>query len=145
MKLTEHFKLEEMLVTGTEHANNPDRQSLANLFYLATYILEPIRNTWGPYIITSGYRSEEVNADPLVRGSVNSQHLTGEACDGYPKDHDIDEVFYWIVRRSGIKFGQAILETSGLKKWIHISTPRLADTNCVALVYEDGNYKPYQG
>jgi hypothetical protein len=47
---------------------------------LVQYFLDPLREALGrPIRVTSGYRSEAVNA--AVGGSKNSRHKTGEAAD----------------------------------------------------------------
>lgn len=45
-------------------------------------VLQPLRTAWGkPLNINSGYRSPELNAHPLIKGSPTSQHVKGEAAD----------------------------------------------------------------
>lgn len=53
---------------------------LTNINALVKNVLDPLRAMIGrPIIITSGYRSQQVNE--LVGGSKTSQHLTGKAAD----------------------------------------------------------------
>lgn len=64
--------------------NEPPRHEVAkicfNLVVLVDNVLDPIREKFAiPMIITSGYRTEKVNA--LVGGVDNSQHMKGEAVD----------------------------------------------------------------
>jgi len=139
--LTTHFTLDELTATTTGLYNYPPEWVAHRLFYLATFILEPIRERWGAYTITSGYRSEPVNR--AVGGSVDSQHLIGEACDGGPKVANIDRVFDWLAMASGIAYGQAILETVNQRRWIHISLPRPNKRNHVTLTYDGHTYSPY--
>lgn len=55
-------------------------QVLKNIKALVSNVLDPLRAMIGhPIIITSGYRSQQVNE--LVGGSKTSQHLTGNAAD----------------------------------------------------------------
>lgn len=55
-------------------------QVLGNIKSLVLNILDPLRAMIGrPIIITSGYRSRQVNE--LVGGSKTSQHLSGQAAD----------------------------------------------------------------
>lgn len=77
MQLTEHFNLEELTYSSTAKQkglkNEPNESQIENLKLLCEYILEPIREKIGcPLVISSGYRSEKVNA--LVGGSKTSQH-----------------------------------------------------------------------
>ena len=89
MHLSEHFQLGELCKTNVKTAdgNIPSHVAIENLKNLCENWLEDLRyshNTlYGdkdePIIITSGYRSPEVNK--RVGGSPTSNHLTGCAVD----------------------------------------------------------------
>ena len=89
MHLSEHFTLGEVTKTShkTADGNIPSRVAIENLKNLCENWLEDLRyshNTlYGdddePIIVTSGYRSPEVNK--LAGGSPTSNHLTGCAVD----------------------------------------------------------------
>ena len=89
MHLSEHFQLGELCKTSVKTAddNIPSHAAINNLKNLCENWLEDLRyshNTlYGerdePIIITSGYRSPEVNK--RVGGSPTSNHLTGCAVD----------------------------------------------------------------
>lgn len=89
MHLSEHFTLGEVTKTNykTADGNIPSHVAIENLKNLCENWLEDLRyshNTlYGeedePIIITSGYRSPEVNK--LAGGSPTSNHLTGCAVD----------------------------------------------------------------
>ena len=89
MHLSEHFTLGEVTKTSVKTAdgNIPSHVAIENLKNLCENWLEDLRyshNTlYGdgeePIIITSGYRSPEVNK--AVGGSPTSNHLTGCAVD----------------------------------------------------------------
>lgn len=147
INLSKNFTLDELTATDTGLANVPDAAEKDKLLYLAAYILQPIRDKWGPLKVTSGYRSPAVNA--AVDGSPHSQHLFGEAADFIPLKCDVsllrtlDLIFAWFVKESGIPFGQAIRESRGGAEWIHVSLPRLNGPNQDAQVYDGKDYKPY--
>ena len=89
MHLSEHYTLGEVTKTSVKTAdgNIPSRVAIENLKNLCENWLEDLRyshNTlYGekdePIIITSGYRSADVNK--AVGGSPTSNHLTGCAVD----------------------------------------------------------------
>ncbi len=83
--LTPHFTLQEMTesLTAKKHgfANVPPPEAVENLQRLCTHTLEPLREKLGlPIIITSGYRTKELN-DIIVHASRRSQHMAGQAAD----------------------------------------------------------------
>jgi zinc D-Ala-D-Ala carboxypeptidase len=124
MKLSEHLDLSE--VTRSESAkrngisNMPIEQHIANLKLLAENVFEPIRNNFRcPIHISSAYRSIELNR--LVKGSLTSQHCTGEAIDidmdGTPNGVTNKMVFDYI--KNNLEFDQLINEFD--YSWVHVS------------------------
>ena len=94
MHLSEHFTLGEVTKTSVKTAgeNIPSHVAIENLKNLCENWLEELRENYNliyegvedckgdePIIITSGYRSPEVNK--AVGGSTTSNHLTGCAVD----------------------------------------------------------------
>ena len=95
MHLSEHFTLGEVCKTShkTKDGNIPSRVAIENLKNICENWLEDLRYSnnvlyeevgsdgghEAPIIITSGYRSAEVNK--LAGGSPTSNHLTGCAVD----------------------------------------------------------------
>lgn len=141
MNLSKNFTLKELTTTSTGIANEPTPEARVKLFVLSQFILQPIRAEWGRMRVTSGYRNLSVNRK--VGSKDTSQHLQGEACDFQPMEADIGVVFDWIVNKSGIIFGQAILEKKGKAEWVHISLPRLGRANLQALEIANGVRKAY--
>ena len=139
MSLSKNFTEKELTKTDTGLTNIPGEKAKAFILLLAVFLLQPIRDRFGKYTINSGYRCPRVNS--AVGGSSASQHLEGQAADGYPEEADIYEVYRWIVEESGIHFGQCIIYPA--KGFIHISLPRLYKSNSHALICYGGKYFPY--
>ena len=80
MKLSEFFTLEEMTITQVRSVGNvPNALKLENLTRTAMK-MDHIRRLLGrPIIVSSGYRSPEVNK--IVGGSQTSDHMQGLAVD----------------------------------------------------------------
>jgi hypothetical protein len=128
MKLSEHLDLSE--VTRSESAkrkgisNMPTEAHIANFKLLAEKIFEPIRTHFRcPIIISSGYRSKELNA--AIGGSLTSQHCQGEAIDidmdGTPNGVTNRMVFDFI--KDNLEFDQLIYEFGDKQNpdWVHVS------------------------
>ena len=127
-KLSEHLDLSE--VTRSESAkrkgisNMPTEAHIANFKLLAENVFEPIRKHFRcPIIISSGYRSKELNA--AIGGSLTSQHCSGEAIDidmdGTPNGVTNRMVFDYI--KDNLVFDQLIFEFGDANNpdWVHVS------------------------
>ncbi len=121
MNLTQHFTLEEFIISQTAARegidNTPDERVLAALTHTALR-MEIVRTLFGrPIRISSGYRSPALNK--RVRGSVKSDHLTGYAVDftipGITLRDTIDTIL-----KSSLQFSQIIMEYDN---WIHLAVP----------------------
>ena len=148
MKLSEHFTLGELCKTSyhTSDGNIPSRVAIENLRNICENWLEDLRysqntlygdsgpstgsGTAGgsgtaeiPIVITSGYRSEEVNMK--CGGSKGSNHLTGCAVDikCYGPEQMIRMAGILLDIADGTKrdFDELILEKRGTTYWIHFA------------------------
>ena len=128
MKLSEHLDLSEVIRSESAKRNGisnmPTEQHIANLKLLAEKIFQPIRNNFRcPIHISSAYRSIELNR--AVKGSLTSQHCTGEAIDvdmdGTPNGVTNKMVFNYI--KDNLEFDQLIWEfgTNENPDWVHVS------------------------
>ena len=126
MQLTKHFDLAELTRSSVAQArglsNEPPPELLPRLI-LTAEMLERIRSTLdAPVIVTSSYRSPQVNI--AVGGATSSDHTQGHAADivapmfGTP--YDIARRLAPLVSTLGI--GQIILEGIKGKRWVHVST-----------------------
>ena len=142
MKLSEHFSLGELTKTSyiTNDGNIPSRVAIENLKNICENWLEDLRysqNTlYGdrsqesgdssneiPIIISSGYRSEEVNR--MCGGAKGSNHLTGCAVDikCYGPEQMIRMAGILLDISDGTKrdFDELIQEKRGTTYWIHFA------------------------
>ena len=141
-KLSEHFTLGELCKTSyiTADGNIPSHKAIENLKNICENWLEDLRysqNTlYGdrsqesgdsrndiPIIISSGYRSEEVNR--LCGGAKGSNHLTGCAVDikCYGPEQMIRMAGILLDISDGTKrdFDELIQEKRGTTYWIHFA------------------------
>ena len=135
IKLSPHFTLGELCKTSyhTLDGNIPSRVAIENMKNLCENWLEDLRysqNTlYGnkehdiPIIISSGYRSEEVNRK--CGGAKNSNHLTGCAVDikCYGPEQMIRMAGILLDIADGTKreFDELILEKRGTTYWVHFA------------------------
>jgi zinc D-Ala-D-Ala carboxypeptidase len=128
MKLSEHLDLSEVIRSESAKRNGisnmPIEAHIKNLKLLAENIFQPIRNNFRcPIHISSAYRSIELNR--VVKGSLTSQHCTGEAIDidmdGTPNGVTNKMVFDFI--KNNLEFDQLIWEfgDNDNPDWVHVS------------------------
>ena len=110
MKLSKNFSLHELCKsdTGTRNGidNSPTAQVIDCLQDLVDNVLQPLRDKFGPIVVTSGYRSPELNKK--IGGSTTSHHCYGYAADFEVLGMDNRELAIYI--RDNLKFTQLILE-----------------------------------
>lgn len=116
MKLSKSFTLAELTVTGTGLNNTPPPAELECLRDLCEHVLQPLRDATGvPIVVSSGYRSQSVNA--AVGGAASSQHRLGQAADfnlaGSSPKHTCQRII-----ALGLPFDQLIQEFG---RWVHVS------------------------
>jgi len=123
MNLSPHFTLEEL--SRSEYAarrqlnNDPGETVIKNLTRLAKTLEEVRAEVGRAIIVTSGYRSPEVNRG--IGGSRNSQHCAGCAADIRAVGLSADDLMMSIIG-SDIKYDQLIRE---FDSWVHISIPNV--------------------
>lgn len=125
-----HFTFKEMFFSARAEqdgiVNVPaagDTEVLDNLLNTMRE-LEKARNMFGlPIIVTSGYRTPEVNA--LVGGTDGSQHLRGQAADITANRKNDNEELARIIR-TFCDYDQLITyqNAKGQVQWIHVSFRR---------------------
>lgn len=134
-RLSPHFTLGELCKTSyhTADGNIPPRVATENLKRLCNEWLEDLRYSYNrlygeeghdiPVIITSGYRSEDVNLK--CGGAKGSNHLTGCAADirCYGPEQMIRMAGILLDIADGTKrdFDELIQEKRGSTYWIHFA------------------------
>ena len=102
-------------------SNEPTTEHVINLVNLCNFILQPVREEFGPIRISSGYRSPALNAK--IGGSGKSQHCNGEAADFESSRISNPKLAAWIAKN--LEFDQLILEFYDGKNpnsgWVHCS------------------------
>ena len=126
MQLSKHLSLAE--VTRSETAkrngisNEPTSEHLENFKKLAEKVFEPIREHFKvPIHISSGYRSKALNT--AIKGSLSSQHCSGEAIDIDMDGTSITNAQIFNFIKDNLIFDQLIWEfgTNKNPDWVHVS------------------------
>ena len=131
MQLSKNLTLAECTKSNTAQRlgidNTPDDEwTIENLRAVAEDVFQPLRDSFAtPIYVSSGYRSEELNA--AIGGSKRSQHIQGRALD---LDADVfggcsnGEIFRFIL--NNLTFDQLIWEFGDQDNpdWVHVSYVR---------------------
>jgi zinc D-Ala-D-Ala carboxypeptidase len=125
MRLSKNFTLAELTRSQTAIRrgidNSPTMTVIDNLQALVDNVLQPLRDAQGPVNITSGYRSEAINA--AVGGSNTSHHTRGMAADLTVVGKTNKEICEWT--RDNLKFTQLIWEFPTKENpqagWVHVA------------------------
>ena len=142
IRLSQHFTLGEMTRTGTGIPNIPSRVSIENLRNICENWLEEMRYDYNtlyclkpgedyetsksvePVIITSGFRSEDVNR--AVGGSPSSNHLSGCAvdirCAGFEQAVRYASILLDIADDTGQDYDELFIERKkAVRYWLHFA------------------------
>lgn len=116
-----YFSIDELSKSSTAIArkldNTPSKEVITNLEALVDNVLDPLREIYGkPIIVTSGYRSPEVNRS--VNGATSSQHVKGEAADITVGTKEGNKWLFNIIKDK-LPFDQLINEHD--YSWVHVS------------------------
>lgn len=126
MQLSKNLTLAEVMRSETAKrkgiSNMPTPEHIENFKLLAEKVFQPIREHFGkPIIISSGYRSKELNT--AIGGALSSQHCQGEAIDIDMDGTDITNAQVFNYIKDNLEFDQLIWEfgTDTNPDWVHVS------------------------
>lgn len=126
MQLSKNLTLAEVMRSETAKrkgiSNMPTPEHIENFKLLAERVFQPIREHFGkPIIISSGYRSKELNT--AIGGALSSQHCQGEAIDIDMDGTDITNAQVFNYIKDNLEFDQLIWEfgTDTNPDWVHVS------------------------
>jgi hypothetical protein len=125
MNLSHNFTVDELIKSETAIRRNidntPTQSVISNLQALVNNVLQPVRDKFGPLVISSGYRSPQLNT--AIGGSSRSDHCLGMAADIQAPGLDNKRLAIYI--KNNFKYTQLILEfyTEGQPHsgWVHVS------------------------
>ena len=114
-RISRNFTMTEFGASPTAQQRGIDnsipKAKQRNIRALVHAVLQPLRTSFGlPYVITSGYRSKELNR--VIGGAANSQHLRGEAADGHILRNGVRIPTIEMLRRAielDLPFDQAVM------------------------------------
>ena len=129
MKISNNLTLAELTTSQTAIRlgikNTAPAYVIENLKAVAENVFEPIREHFGkPIRISSGYRSKELNK--AIKGSITSQHMTGQALDLQGTNGLTNaEIFNYV--KDNLTFDQLIWEfgTKNEPAWVHVSFSKI--------------------
>ena len=140
MQLSKNFSLAELTKSQTAERkgipNIPIDEHIECMTDLCENILQPIRDEFGSFIVSSGYRSPELCVS--IGSSLTSQHTKGQAADFEVAGIDNYKLARWID--DNLIFDQLILEcyTGGNTGWIHCSYVK-DENRAETLTYDRSN------
>lgn len=127
MNITKDFPLADFLESQIARRNKiteqfrPDPYVIKNLTLLSVKILQPLRDhIKAPIIISSGFRCPRVNEK--AKGSLTSQHMTGQAVDIYSTKISNAKLFK-LIQDLDLPYDQLIWEFGNKQEpaWVHVS------------------------
>ena len=147
MQLSKNFSVAELVKSQTATRlgidNSPSEEIITNLTSLCNMVLQKVRNSHGSVIVSSGYRSPELNK--AIGGSTKSDHCKGFAADFEVPGLDNKQLALWI--QDNLIFKQLILEfykegepASG---WVHCSFQEGENNSQVLTAVKEGKKTAY--
>ena len=116
-----HFTIAELCRSTTADRlginNRCNQEHVDNLTALVNNVLDPLRDWYGkPLTVSSGYRCAALNK--AVKGTSNSQHMSGQAADIDTGDRQQNKLLFDYIQKN-LPFDQLIDESNFA--WVHVS------------------------
>ena len=109
MLLSKNYSLLELTKSQTAERrgieNKPTAEHIENMVALCENILQPVRDQYGSFIVSSGYRCPELCI--AIGSSKDSQHAKGQAADFEVAGVSNYKLASWI--EENLEFDQLIL------------------------------------
>jgi len=135
------FRYEEFVRSETAARlgieNIPNDEQWERIELLASRVLQPVRNRFGPIKITSGFRCPELNVK--IGGSANSNHCLGEAADIEPVYSGVKLVDIVKYIHDNLDFRTIIAEYFPVG-WVHVDFREGGNTKVLMLKDKNHNY-----
>lgn len=117
----------------------PGEEEWKNIELLASNVLQPVRNEFGPIRILSGFRSKELNR--VVGGSDNSLHCYGFAADIEPLKENVKLMSVLEFIYENLEFKELIAEYFDRNGWVHVAYVNGSNDKKLKLKDEVHNYR----
>lgn len=125
--------------TAARHgiSNSPNEHQWQAIERVAGRIIQPVRNKFGPIVITSGYRCVELCLK--VGSAPTSNHVRGEAIDFEPLNKNVKliTIIKWIHRN--LPYREMIAEFFP-HGWVHVAYRSNKNIGQLKLKDNDHNY-----
>jgi len=145
MYLSKNFSLEEMCKSSTALRkginNSPNQDQIKSLTVLCENILQPIRDQFGAFIVSSGFRC--IDLCEAIGSKKTSQHAKGQAVDFEIAGIPNIQVAYWL--ENNVDFDQLILEfynpDDPAGGWVHVSYNEKGSNRKQVLTYDGKKFE----
>jgi len=141
-KISRNFSFSEFKTTKTGLPNEPGEDEKAWIVALVQEIMQPLRDEIGQIVITSGYRSPDVNT--RIGGSPTSQHMKGQACDFYAVNLSRKDTFL-LLYASQYPIRQCIYYPKDEGNFVHVAIDPQRPAKRQFLIKKSGTFYNYTG
>lgn len=142
VKGSKYFKYSEFIKSDTATrrgiSNIPNSEEIwVSIENLVKYVLDPIREAFGPIRITSGYRSVELCK--AIGSTLTSNHTRGEAADIEPINPNIKLIDVLNFIHENLEYRELIAEYFP-DGWVHVAWSTRGNIRDLKLKDKSHNY-----